>query len=489
MSRIARASSTFLVVSFFGCSAAPEETATDDVSASGAAIVYLSARADLGAVDRAAPKEERTRAVYAALTRTARESQRSLLRDLGRVPGVRVRPYHIVNAVLVENASPALLRTLAARPDVAHVEADRAVPLEAPGRLTPEEAAEAIDQGFASAVGDNITSTGAERVWTELGVHGEGIVIAGQDSGYEWTHPGLKAHYRGWDGTNADHRYSWHDAIRGSGSNPCGFDVRVPCDDQGHGTHTMGTMVGDDGGANKVGMAPGAKWIGCRNMNRGVGKPSTYLECWEWFLAPYPQGANPQTDGKPEMAPHVINNSWGCDGSEGCRGQEFVQVLQTLAAAGIYVVVSAGNSGSSCGTINAQPATLSDTTLSVGAHNHRTGKIAGFSSRGPSALDGKIGPDLTAPGMNVRSTTKGGGYGGNSGTSMAGPHVAGAVALLWSAVPALRGDIEATSRVLTRSAKPTTSTQTCGGVAGSAVPNNTFGWGTLDVWNAIVAPN
>jgi serine protease AprX len=477
--------SSLVLVLAWGCGAPDTETDVDELASSRSAIVYLKARADLAPASRAATKEDRGRFVYTELTKTARSSQAGLLHDLAGMPGLKVRPFHIVNAVLVENASASVLRSIAARPDVSHVEPDVAVKLEDPGRLTPEEETESIDQGFATAVGDNITSTGAERVWNELGVKGEGIVIAGQDTGYDWTHPGLKAHYRGWDGTTADHRYNWHDSIHGSGSNPCGFDLRAPCDDQGHGTHTMGTMVGDDGGANKVGMAPGAKWIGCRNMNAGTGKPSSYLECWEWFLAPYPQGANPQTEGKPEMAPHVINNSWGCDGTEGCRGQEFVQVLQNLAAAGVYVVVSAGNSGAGCGTINAQPATISDTTLSVGAHNHRTGKIAGFSSRGPSSLDGKIGPDLTAPGMGIRSTTKGGNYGGNSGTSMAGPHVAGAAALLWSAVPALRGNIEATSRILTRSAKPTTSTQTCGGVPGTAIPNNTFGYGTLDIFNAI----
>ena len=158
------------------------------------------------------------------------------------------------------------------------------------------------------------------------------------------------------------------------------------------------------------------------------------------------------------MAPNVINNSWGCDGSEGCQGSEMLQVVKNIEAAGIIIVVSAGNDGSSCGTIADQPATISDDTLSVGAHNHRTGKIASFSSRGPSKLDGKIGPDVTAPGVTIRSSVKSGGYESARwiGTSMAGPHVVGEVALLWSAVPALKGNIAATTYVIENFA------ETCG---------------------------
>jgi subtilisin family serine protease len=248
----------------------------------------------------------------------------------------------------------------------------------------------------------------------------------------------------------------------------------------------MGSVVGDDGGANKVGMAPGARWIGCRNMDAGSGKPSTYLDCFEWLLAPYPQGGDPQVDGKPEMAPNVINNSWGCDETEGCQGQEFVQAIINLETAGILMVASAGNSGSACSTINAQPASVSDHTLSVGAHDHRTNAIAGFSSRGPSTLDGKIGPDVSAPGVSIRSSLRGGGYGSMSGTSMAGPHVVGEVALLWSAVPALKGKLAQTTDVITHSAKATTSTQTCGGVSGSSIPNNTFGYGLIDAYAAVI---
>ncbi len=444
----------------------------------GSVLVFLD-NTDVRAAARFASKNDRGRFVYTALRDHAAVTQANLLRDLSVERAVDVRSFHLVNAILVENATPELLRKLAARPDVKRIVADTPSTQKA---VTPTE--DDLESTEAAAQ-DNITATNADKVWSELGVTGEAIVVAGQDSGYAWEHPALKRAYRGWNGASADHRYSWHDAIHGTGSNPCGFDAAAPCDDHGHGTHTMGSIVGDDGGANKIGMAPGARWIGCRNMNRGTGKPSTYLECLEWFLAPYPQGGNPQTDGKPEMAPHVINNSWGCDGNEGCNGQEFVQALANLDAAGILVVASAGNSGSGCGTINAQPATVSDTTLSVGAYSHTNGRIASFSSRGPSALDGKIGPDVTAPGVNVRSSLRSGGYGPMSGTSMAGPHVAGQVALLWSAVPSLRGNTAETTRIITASAKATTTTQTCGGVAGTAIPNNTFGWGLIDAYAAI----
>ncbi|RYZ65946.1 MAG: peptidase S8, partial [Proteobacteria bacterium] len=242
-----------------------------------------------------------------------------------------------------------------------------------------------------------------------------------------------------------------------------------------------------DGLGNEIGMAPDAQWMACRNMDAGNGKPSTYIECFEFFIAPYPQGEDPMTAGNPLKAPHVINNSWGCTADEGCVGQEITPVLEALYRAGVMVVVSAGNDGPGCSTIHEQPATLSPYTLSVGAHNHRDGKIASFSSRGPSTLDGQVGPDLTAPGVSIRSAVPGGGYASGmwSGTSMAGPHVAGAVALLWSAKPELIGNIDETAKIIRETATPTTSTQVCGNVAGTAVPNNTFGFGRLNVAAAV----
>lgn len=130
----------------------------------------------------------------------------------------------------------------------------------------------------------------------------------------------------------------------------------MPCDDDKHGTHTMGTMVGEDD-ENSIGVAPEAKWIACRNMDRGWGQPSTYMECFEWFLAPYDlEGEN----ADPDKAPHVINNSWFCSVEEGCNPSNFIlmeEIVKNLKASGVVVVVSAGNSGGSgCGSVTGPPA-------------------------------------------------------------------------------------------------------------------------------------
>ncbi|HZE16877.1 MAG TPA: S8 family serine peptidase, partial [Mycobacterium sp.] len=326
----------------------------------------------------------------------------------------------------------------------------------------------------------------ADDVWA-LGYTGQGIVVAGQDTGYDWDHPALKAQYRGWNGATADHDYNWHDAIH-SGGGVCGADSREPCDDQGHGTHTMGTIVGDDG-ANQVGMAPGAKWIGCRNMDQGVGTPATYMECFEFFLAPYPVDSTP-AQGDPAMAPDVVNNSWSCPPAEGCDPDSLELPVEALRQAGIVVVVSAGNEGSSCSSVTNPPA-IYEQSFSVGAFYSGTNsvEIAGFSSRGPVTYGGETyaKPDIAAPGVNVRSSVPGGGYDYSQGTSMAAPHVAGGVALLLSAAPDFLGRVDAVEQILTGSAEPKTTIQGCGGDAPDAVPNNVWGWGILDCLAAVRA--
>ncbi len=448
-------------------------------------LVYLKDQADLSAAKREGSKAAKGRVVVEKL-RLAAKAQAKLLASIGEAK-LAHRSYYVVNAVLVRGVDQAQIEAFAARADVAQIFADTAV------RVIPAPDARAFkDEKAAKAVGDNIVSTGADRVWA-LGKRGEGITVAGNDTGIEMTHVGLRSHYRGLAANGTlSHDFNWHDAVHEplnpekARANPCGYSTAAPCDDNGHGTHTAGTMVGDDGAGNQVGMAPGAKLIGCRNMDEGVGKPSTYLECFEFFLAPWAHGASP-TSGDPARAPDIINNSWGCPSDEGCNGSEFLPVMNNLAAAGVMVVAAAGNEGSSCGTIADAPAHHTDEVFVVGALDHRNGTIASFSSRGPSGFDSKVGPDVSAPGVNVRSSIMGGGYSGSfwSGTSMAAPHVAGAVALLWSAKPELVGKIPETIAKFTGTAVAKTTTQTCGGVSGAEVPNNTYGFGQLDVYSAV----
>ena len=224
------------------------------------------------------------------------------------------------------------------------------------------------------------------------------------DTGVRWTHNALKPHYRGWDGTNANHNFNWHDSIHDSVGNPCGNDSPFPCDDFFHGSHTTGTAIGDDGGTNQIGMAPGAKWIGCRNMDEGDGTPARYIECMEWFLAPYPLNCTPN-EGDPSKAPDITINSWGCPTSEGCTtGDELRAAVEAQEAAGIQMVVAAGNSGSACSTVS-DPPSFYEASYTAGALNTGTDTIASFSSRGPVTRDGsnRIKPDITAPGTNTRS--------------------------------------------------------------------------------------
>jgi serine protease AprX len=436
-------------------------------------LVYLTEQADLSGAAAIGDKEAKGRYVVEQLTAVAARTQPALIQTL-EAAGATYQPYWIANMVWVRGDA-ALIQQLAGRPDVAHLYANPTVRGLPP---TPEDEAQLVET--INAIEWGILKTNAPDVWA-AGFTGQGIVVGGQDTGYNWEHPALKSQYRGWDGSAADHNYNWHDAIHVGGS-VCGADSPVPCDDNSHGTHTMGTMVGDDGGTNQIGMAPGARWIGCRNMNNGDGTPATYAECYQWFVAPTDlNGDNPD----PAKAPHVINNSWGCPAAEGCTDPNvLLTVVNNVRAAGIVTVHSAGNSGSSCGTVNT-PAGIYDASFTVGATDS-SDNIASFSSRGPVTVDGsnRPKPDISAPGVSVRSAVLGVGYGSKSGTSMAAPHVAGQIALLLSARPDLIGNVDGIEAIVMTTAVPRTSAQTCGGVPGSQIPNNTFGWGRIDAWAA-----
>ena len=294
--------------------------------------------ADLRGARSLAVKAERGAFVADALRAHAAATQAPLVRFLEE-RGAFYRAFWVANMIQVRG-DRSLVEALAARDDVYHLYANPSVRFDGPVDARP-----ATDEpGAPNAIEWGVARLRAPEVWA-LGFTGQGIVVGGQDTGYDWDHPALKGKYRGWNGLGANHNYNWHDAIH-SGGGVCGADATAPCDDNSHGTHTMGTMVGDDGGSNQIGVAPGAKWIGCRNMDQGDGTPATYSECFQWFIAPTNlQNQNPD----PTKAPHVINNSWGCPPSEGCTDPNvLLAVVENTRAAGIVVVVSAGNSGAGC---------------------------------------------------------------------------------------------------------------------------------------------
>ncbi len=472
----------------------------DDTAAPISFLVILRDQLDVELTLATAPVDLTTRAergeiLYQALTDHARATQAELRKMLA-AEGASVRPFYIVNMLEVTGDADLVAR-LRTHPDVARLAANPTIAQShlATASVTPappwlREMSMPAGRAYQTTIERpwGLDYTGAPELW-DAGITGAGIVIASQDTGVQWDHPALRDRYRGWNAENAtfDHVYNWYDAwADGSRPSRCSADAQVPCDDHGHGTHTVGTMLGNPAGDEPViGMAPDATWIGCRNMENGDGTPASYVACFEFFLAPYPQDGDPMTDGRPDLAPHIINNSWRCTPSEGCDDVDTLrQVVETMRAAGLFVIVSTGNFGPGCGTVIEPPAVY-DASFSIGAHDS-TGSLAIFSSRGPVTIDGsgRVKPDLAAPGVNVYSAWVNDAYMYNQGTSMAAPHAAGAAALLWSAAPELMGRIDLTEQVLVKSASPVNAT-ICNPSGTAAVPNNLFGFGRLNAARAV----
>ena len=435
------------------------------------ALIVLSEQADLKPAAALTTKEAKGLFVVNALRDVAARTQAPIIALLEK-RGIPYQSFWVVNMIQV-TGNRALLNELAARPDVKQIDANPHVKTDipAPGALDAPDQPNGIEW--------NVTKVKAPMVWA-LGFKGEGQVVAGADTGVQWDHPALKGHYRGWDGTNVNHDYNWHDATAKHST--------TPVDPYGHGTFTVSQMVGDDGQGNQIGVAPGAQWIACRNMDSGgTGSPSTYTECFQFLMAPYPVGGN-SSQGDPTKAPDSINNSWGCPPSEGCSANTLLAVVDSVRAAGIFPAVAAGNSGPSCSSIT-DPPSLYDSSVTVGATDSNN-VIASFSSRGPVTIDGsnRRKPDISAPGVNIRGAVPTNRYSsGWSGTSMATPHIAGSIALLWQAKPTLKGNIDATEKLLERKAMHLKTTETCGGTQG-VVPNNVFGYGLLNIYRAVIAP-
>src|SRR5262245_12693370 len=370
-------------------------------------IVEMIIQGDPTAVAAAAPGRHRAARARAAadFLRDLAQRHQGPIRNLlasesarGRVQ--RMRPMWIINGLAV-TATPDVIRALAARSDVWEVRLDSTIPLPTPIR--------SADTPGANLSEWNIDQIRAPEVWAMNPAYtGVGAVVGSFDTGVDGTHPDLASRYRGNDAISWLDPYNQHDS---------------PTDIDGHGTHTTGTAVGGDAGGTSIGVAPGAKWIAAKAWSdEGFGLVSAFHQIFEWFLAP---------GGDPANAPDVVNASWAI-AEPGCF-QEFLADVQALRAAGIFVSFAAGNDGPEAGSVRS-PAAYAE-SFAVGATDV-TDEVGFFSARGPSPCDGTVKPNVSAPGVDVLSAVPGG-YAAFSGTSMAAPHVTGAVAVLLSIDPTL----------------------------------------------------
>ncbi|HEV7798345.1 MAG TPA: S8 family serine peptidase, partial [Pyrinomonadaceae bacterium] len=238
---------------------------------SASVVILLADQADVSAAYDMKDQDARGWFVYNTLTQHAARTQVGLKAFL-ESQDAAYQSFWAAN-MIVATADRTLVEQLAERSDVARVDSNRPARwIEDPKITDLRNAPSSADAPNAVELG--VTSVNAPAVWAQ-GFTGQGMVVGGLDTGIRWTHNALKPKYRGWNGSVADHNYNWHDAIH-SGGGICGANTVAPCDDNFHGSHTVGTMVGDDGAGNQIGVAPGAKWIGCRNMDQGNGTPATY---------------------------------------------------------------------------------------------------------------------------------------------------------------------------------------------------------------------
>ncbi len=400
-------------------------------------------RSAASAPDRLTRRGQVIAALQADAEQHAAALQEALATAIDQGLARNVRAFWISPVIALE-ARPELIIALAARDDVAQVRPDEQITLDLPqfdAVVSPQSAA---------SIAWNLAMVRADLAESALGLDGTGVVVANLDTGVDWQHPALLTKYRGYrEHAPAVHHGNWHVST----DEPYVY----PGDGNGHGTHTMGTMVGDDGAGNRVGVAPGARWIAVKLFdNNGSTYESWIHDAFQWILAP---------EGDPALAPDVVNNSWGTPAGSDTR---YRGDLQALRAAGILPVFSAGNSGPQTETISA-PASYSE-ALAVGALDEQR-VVASFSSRGPSPW-GNVKPDLSAPGVNVVSSFTGGGWAKGTGTSMAAPHVAGLAALLWQARPGL--SVEQIEGILRTTTQP----------SDEDAPNNSTGWGLVDAYAA-----
>lgn len=433
-------------------------------------LVFMKEQADIETLnwdlhDSRATRADRHTIVLDELQNVASRTQGSLIEELDSMSGrgevIGYTPHWIINGVVVRTTVANLPR-LAAREDVDVIEADLVVELIEPVSVSTKE-----NSSRSRAITPGVDSIDADRVWNELGIDGTGALIGGLDTGVDATHPSLSAR---WRGNFAPVSECWKDGA--------GLGHATPQDSHGHGTHTMGTMAGYTA-AEQIGVSPGSLWIADNSINQGAGSgfDNDIIAAFEWFADPDGNA------GTVDDVPDVVQNSWGVNegftGYQDCDSRWWV-AIDNCEAAGVVVTWSAGNEGPSSTTLRspADRATTAYNCFSVGSTQPTAPwEISSFSSRGPSGCGGAYAmkPEISAPGSDIWSAAPGGGYQYMSGTSMAGPHVAGVVALMRSANPNI--DVITIKQVIMDTATD----------LGAAGEENTYGHGLINAYEAVLA--
>lgn len=417
--------------------------------------------------------------VYETLKAQADKTQAAAVAYLNTT-GLTYKSYWIANRILVEQSNNVVLASLQQLPNVVAISAQKQYILYEPKTVAVP--------GVSKGIEPNISQVKAPEAW-DLGFDGTGVIVANIDTGVRYSHQALVGSYRGNNGDGTfTHDYNWF--------NPYTLSDNVPRDGNGHGTHTMGTMVGNDGGSNQIGIAPGAEWMACAGCPDGTCWDSALLGCGEFITAPTTtNGLNPN----PDMRPNVVNNSWGDCGQS--YDDWYADVIDGWHAAGIYPVFSNGNN-TNCrysappglNTVG-NPARSGDVT-GVGSSGTSNGQYASHSNWGPTDNPDTINPvagfenlkpQVIAPGVNIRSSTPGSDtqyQAGWTGTSMSAPHVTGLVAMVWQAAPCLIGDYATTETLVEQTATPITYNDGSP-LTPADFPNFASGWGEINALAAV----
>ena len=440
-------------------------------------IIHFSERPNL---DLAASLDwdVRGRFVVSMLQNTATKTQQRV-RFYLETRAVPYQSFWVDNIILVNASDQITFNGLLAFTEIDSLRARRHPTLHEPVASEPAQPSSLL------SIEPNLHQINADQVWG-LGYDGSGIVVANIDTGVRYTHETLINQYRGNLGDGVfDHNYNWWDPVLGGSQS-------VPNDFHGHGSHTMGTILGDDGKGNQIGVAPGASWMACQAFEGG---DSELLECGQFLLAPWDlNGQNPD----PSFRPHIINNSWG-----DCLQYTdtwYVGMITSWLAAGIYPVFSNGNntfcrypSPPGLNTVS-NPGRYGNVT-SVGSTGKNDGLYAPHSNWGPTDNPDLLNPNgnpnlkpqVVAPGVHIRSASNGSNadYDLLTGTSMSAPHVSGVIALMWGSASCLIGNYPATETILETTANPVPYDDGTGG--GIHTPNYAAGWGEVDALRAVQA--